>query len=128
MIDYILKFFKFKTCTHPNVETNKVLSYCPDCGKLIHINWYIIKCKCCGKKRVGILRGNKVIPLARFCTNCGTEEYIVEKIENLNYFNMNYAIAKKEEEITRLEHNYTETWVDESEIIESLHLLPQFLN
>ena len=128
MIDYILKFFKFKTCTHPNVETNKVLSYCHDCGKLIHINWYIIKCKCCGKKRVGILRGNKVIPLARFCTNCGTEEYIVEKIENLNYFNMNYAIAKKEEEITRLEHNYTETWVDESEIIESLHLLPQFLN
>ena len=128
MIDYILKFFGVKTCSHPNVETNKVLSYCPDCGKLIRINWYIIRCKCCGKKRIGILRGNKVIPLARFCTNCGTEEYIIEKIENLNYFNMNYAIAKKEEESIPYQHNYTETWIDEKDIIDSLQLLPQFLN
>ena len=128
MIDNILKIFGVKTCNHPNVETNKVLSYCPDCGKLIHINWYVIKCRCCGKKRIGILRGNKVVPLARFCTNCGTEDYIVEKIENLNYFNMNYAIAKKEEENIPYQHSYTETWVDEKDILDSLHLLPQFLN
>ena len=128
MIDLILKILRFRACSHPNVETNKVLSYCPDCGKLIHINWYIIRCKCCGKKRIGILRGNKAIPIARYCTNCGTEEYIVEKINSLNYFDMNYAIAKKEEEVVTPPQNCTESWVDETEIINSLRFLPQYLN
>lgn len=128
MIDLILKFLGIKACTHPNVETTKVLSYCPDCGKLIHINWYVIKCRCCGKRRIGILRGNKVVPLARFCTNCGTQEYNVEKIKNLNFFDMNFAIAKKEEENVPLSNDCTETWVDEKDIIDTLRCLPQYLN
>lgn len=128
MIDLILKYLGLKSCTHPNVETNKVLSYCPDCGKLIHINWYIIRCRCCGKKRIGIIRGNKIIPIARFCTNCGSEEYNVEKITNLNFFDMNYAIARKEEESNLPQHEFTESWIDEKDIIDSLRCLPQYLN
>ena len=128
MIELFLKFLGIKTCSHPNVETNKVLSYCPDCGKLIRINWYIVKCHCCGKKRIGIIRGNKVIPLSRFCTNCGDEEYNVEKINNINFFNMNYAVARKEEENTVPSHECTQTWVDENDILDSLRCLPQYLN
>lgn len=128
MIDFILKIFGIKTCTHANVDTTKEISYCPDCGKLIRINWYIIRCRCCGKKRIGILRGNKPAPLARFCTNCGTENYSIEKINNLNYFNMNFAIAKKEEENLTELHDYTTTWVEENEIIKNLKYLPQYLN
>lgn len=128
MINFILKILNFNRCTHPNVETATTLSYCPDCGKLIRINWYVVKCSCCGKKRIGIIRGNEIIPIAKFCTNCGTSEYEIEKIDSFNYFNMNYAIAKKEEENIIEKPEITESWVDEVEIINSLRFLPQHLN
>ncbi len=128
MLELLLKMLNLQSCTHPNVETNCVFSYCPDCGKLIHINWYIVRCSCCGKRRLGIIKNGKIIPVARFCTNCGTEEYIIEKLDNINYFNMNYAIAKKEEEKTPLHRAITETWVDEEEIIKKLKALPHNLS
>ena len=44
--------------------------------------------------------GTELIDNVKFCTNCGTDEYIVEKIDNVNFFNMICAIAKKEVETT----------------------------
>ena len=128
MLELILKFFNISRCTHPNVETSRNLSYCPDCGKLIRTNWYIIRCACCGKKRIGILRGGKVIPIAHYCTNCGTQEYDIEKITNLNYFDMNFAIAKKEEEKITPHPEVTQSWCEDVETIERLRLLPNHLN
>jgi len=128
MIKIIGKLLNINNCTHANVDTNKPFSYCPDCGKLIKINWYVIKCACCGKKRVGIFRGNKAVPFEKFCTNCGTEDYIVEKLEHCNYFDMNYAIAKKEEETGEIKQEFTETWVEEVEILKNILCLPHNLN
>ena len=128
MINKIFKYIKEKTCTHPNVETNKILSYCPDCGKLIHINWYIIRCKCCGKKRIGILQGKRIIPIAQFCTNCGSKEYIIEKINSLSYFDINFAVAIKEEENVKQQEELDQSWIDDSEILNNLRYLPQYLN
>lgn len=128
MLELLLKLLNLNKCTHAHVETNRTFSYCPDCGKLIHINWYVIRCSCCGKKRVGIFRNGNPVPIHKFCTNCGTEEYEIEKIENLNFFNMNYAIAKKEEENISVTKELTETWIDEDEIIKRLKYLPLNLN
>jgi len=77
---------------------------------------------------MGIFRGGKPVPVHKYCTNCGTEEYEIEKIENLNFFNMNYAIAKKEEEDFIVPPELTETWIDEVEIIRKLKCLPINLN
>jgi len=128
MLEMLLSILKLNFCTHSHVETNKAFSYCPDCGKLIHINWYVIRCACCGKKRIGIIKYGRPVPVAHFCTNCGSEEYEIEKIDNLNYFNMNYAVAKKEEEDIYPTKEVTETWVDEVEILKSLRYLPLHLN
>ena len=124
----IRKFLNLNKCTHANVDTNKPFSYCPDCGKLIKINWYVIRCACCGKKRVGIFRGDTAIPFEKFCTNCGSDEYVVEKLDKFNYFDMNYAIAKKEEETNEIKKEYTETWVEEVEILKNILCLPHNLN
>ncbi len=118
-----------KCCKHENVATTASLSYCPDCGKLIKINWYVLRCKCCNKKRIGLIRNDIIYPIARFCTNCGSEEYFVEKIDKLTYFDINYAVAKKEVEEDLQVINKTQIWVDDKdieEIILRLKLLPQF--
>ncbi len=128
MIRFLLKFLNFNKCTHENVEVSKPISYCPDCGKLIRTNWYIIRCACCGKKRIGILHNGKVLPIAKFCTNCGTQEFVTEKIENLNYFDLHFAIAKKEEEKITPHPEVTQTWCEEVNILENLRLLPRYLN
>jgi len=74
------------------------------------------------------LRGEKVLPIARFCTNCGVEEYEIEKLKNLNYFDINFAIAKKEEEKIPEKNNCTQTWCEEIDTLEKLRLLPSHLN
>ena len=86
MINLLLCLLNYTPCLclHRNVETTKTLSYCPDCGKLIRTNWYIIRCSCCGKKRIGLLKYGKIIPHTKFCTNCGTNEYEIEKLQNLS--------------------------------------------
>lgn len=128
MFDILLKFLNYSPCSHQNVETSKSLSYCPDCGKLIRTNWYIIRCSCCGKKRIGLLKYGKIVPIAKFCTNCGTNEYEIEKLPHLNYFDINFAIAKQEEEKNPEEHELTQTWCEEVEVLERLRLLPNHLN
>ncbi|MDD3593628.1 MAG: hypothetical protein PHX18_03270 [Candidatus Gastranaerophilales bacterium] len=125
----MLKLFRINQCTHPNVQTNRAMSYCPDCGELIKINWYIVKCKCCNKKRIGIVKDGKIIPLANYCSNCGSNEYILGRIENINYFDMNFAIAAKETEKNNRKYDTTQIWVDEKENTEEVHqlkLLPQY--
>ncbi len=119
----------YRKCNHENVATTANLSYCPDCGKLIKINWYVIRCKCCNKKRIGLIRNDIVYPIARYCTNCGSNEFFTEKIDKLTYFDINYAVAKKEVEEDLQVINKTQIWVDDKdieEIILRLKLLPQF--
>ena len=128
MLKDLFKIFNFKICTHPNVETSRSLSYCPDCGKLIRTNWYVIRCNCCGKKRIGFLKGGKILPVAKYCTNCGEHNYEIEKINNLNYFDISFAVAKKEEENVPQTQELTQTWCEEVEILEKLRLLPNYLN
>ena len=86
-----------KTCTHEKITPELEFGYCPDCGKLIKNEWYITRCSCCGVKVKAIVRNGEVVPQNHYCTNCGSEEYVTEKLDKINFVNINYAVLIKKE-------------------------------
>lgn len=124
---FLTNLFKFrKKCTHKNVAPNLDFAYCPDCGKAIKNTWYLTRCACCGVKLVSIEQDGEVFPKNKFCTNCGAHDFIVEKLENINIINVNYAVLIREE----VERNYnsrvtTQCWQEKTN--EQPKLLVQYL-
>jgi len=86
-----------KVCTHDKITPDMDFGYCPDCGKLIKNEWYITRCSCCGVKVRAIVRNGEVVPQNHYCTNCGSEEYVVEKLDKINFIDINYAVLMKKE-------------------------------
>lgn len=130
MFEEILNLVTKQKCRHPNVTTNHEISYCPDCGELIKINWYLIRCKRCNKKRMGVIKGGKIYPITKFCSNCGDSNYFIEKIKSINYFDISYAIVSKDiEEITQ-NHPDMQIWIDKEHKQEEkeIKLLPNLGN
>ena len=85
-----------KKCSHCNVMPNVEQAYCPDCGKLIRNDWYITRCACCGMKlKTMSTKNGKIIPQAHYCTNCGSSEFRVEKLEGLSFIDINFAVLVK---------------------------------
>ena len=115
---FLTNLFCFnKKCRHEKVAPNIDFGYCPDCGKAIRNNWYIARCACCGLKLVTIERDGIVTPQNKFCTNCGSHDYIIEKLENINVININYAVLIREE-IKKQESLYTTTqcWQEKTNV------------
>lgn len=83
------------TCTHDHVAIDAQYSYCPDCGELIENEWFITRCACCGIKQRAIIKNGEIIPEANFCHNCGGNEYIIEKLDRINFIDINYAVLVK---------------------------------
>ena len=104
----------FRGCQHDKISINSHGAYCPDCGKFVVVKWYIVRCACCGVKRVAYVDYNDNIkPEDRFCPNCGTEETIIEELDNINFVDINFAVHKKEvveQNITL--RNRTQFWTD----------------
>ena len=86
-----------KKCTHEKVTPDKERAYCPDCGKLVYNEWYIARCACCGVKLKAMLRNGEVVPQNHYCTNCGSDEYIIEKLPKINFIDINFAVLVKRE-------------------------------
>lgn len=87
----------FRGCTHSKVSVNSRGAYCPDCGKYVAVKWYIIRCACCGIKRVAYVDYNNNIKTEdKYCPNCGTSEVIIEELEKINFVDINFAVHKKE--------------------------------
>ena len=122
---YLFELFKFnKKCYHESVLPNLEMVYCPDCGKLIKNEWYIVRCACCGVKLVAKTQGDEVVPLNHFCANCGCEEYKIEKLDQINFINVNYAVLIKRE-VEMLSVNVTtQCW--QEKISEQPKLLVQY--
>ena len=93
---FLTELLKFhKKCSHHNVMPNVEQAYCPDCGKLIKNDWYITRCACCGRKLKTISKNGKIIPQSHYCTNCGSDSYLVEKLEALSFIDINFAVLVK---------------------------------
>ena len=111
----LMEFFKKnRNCSHPKVRPDVDFAYCPDCGQLIENQWYLVRCACCGVKLKGIIKNGEIIPEKHFCHNCGTKEYIVEKIDKINFVDISYAVLVK----AMIENNVkdiTQSWVTKTQ-------------
>lgn len=110
----ILEFFtKNKTCSHQSVRPDVDYAYCPDCGELVENQWYLVRCSCCGVKLKGILKNGEIIPEKHFCHNCGCKDYVVERINKINFIDISYAVLVKAI-VPNNNYAYTQSWVDTS--------------
>ena len=102
---------KNRNCTHHNVMPDVEFAYCPDCGELIENQWYLVRCACCGVKLRGIIKNGEIVPEKHFCHNCGTKDFVVEKIDKINFIDISYAVLVKAI-VENNNINYTQSWVD----------------
>ncbi len=99
-------FFK-KKCEHNKITPNMEQGYCPDCGKLIKNEWYIARCACCGVKIKAMCKNGVVMPQNHYCANCGAEEFITEKVEQINFIDINFAVLIKKEAEKEFQPKFT---------------------
>ncbi len=119
----LLEFFiKNKECKHAKVPPEKDITYCPDCGELIENRWFITRCGCCGVKLKSIIKNGEVIPEEHYCHNCGAKEYIVERVNKINFIDINYAVLVKTI-IKPTVEDLTQSWVDAEEVKQNKCLL-----
>ncbi len=123
LFDILFNFHK--KCLHEKITPNINHAYCPDCGKFVQNEWYITRCSCCGVKMKAMLHHNQIIPQYKFCHNCGSKEYTVEKINTINFIDINYAVLVKKEIEEELRFNSTQSWQEKND--EQPKLLTQYL-
>ena len=108
---FLTNLFNFKKkCTHEKITPDMDSGYCPDCGKLVKNEWYITRCACCGIKLKTNARNGEIIPQNQYCTNCGSKEYIVEKLEKINFIDINFAVLQKRVEENEFKVDTTLCW------------------
>lgn len=100
-----------KECMHQNVPIDVDLCYCPDCGELIENQWYLVRCASCGLKEMGTIKDGEIIPLTKYCHNCGGQDYYIEKLDKIDCININYAVLKRVVIKNEIQ-SYTQSWVD----------------
>lgn len=109
----ILELFN-KECKHEKFSADKEMGYCPDCGELIENQWYIMRCNCCGVKQKALYKRGKIVSADKFCSNCGARDFKAERIDKINFIDINYAVVIKN--VISSEHtNYTQCWVETTE-------------
>lgn len=101
-------------CSHKNALLHTESGYCPDCGQYLIKNYYLIRCSRCDIKRQAKLYWGEIQPVDKYCFNCGSVDYYIEKIDKVNFIDAQYAIYIKEiaDEMQNL-HPETQIWVDE---------------
>lgn len=120
----MLPMYKHK-CMHDKISPEVEKAYCPDCGKLIQNEWYIARCASCGVKIKVMVRNGEIIPQNHFCTNCGGHEFNVEKLEKINFIDINFAALVKKEVIETEYCKSTTCWQEKTH--EQPKLLIQYL-
>lgn len=112
-------------CTHDKIRPDVEQGYCPDCGKLIKNEWYITRCNCCGVKMKAMVKNGEIVPQEHFCSNCGGEDFTVEKIEKINFIDINFAVLVKKEVEEEKFCNTVKCWQERTN--EQPKLLVQYL-
>ena len=54
--------------------------------------------------------GADIAPGAAFCTNCGSKEFTVEKLDKINFIDINFAVLQKKVVEEDLKVNTTQCW------------------
>ena len=104
-------FRKKRVCRHTRVTPDAEFAYCPDCGELIENQWYLSRCACCGVKLKSVIRNNEIVPEERFCCNCGTRGHLIERLDKINFIDINFAVLVKATMPFGV-RNYTQSWIE----------------
>ena len=124
MENILIKFIKQKKkCSHKNALLHSNSGYCPDCGQFLVKNYYIVRCACCDIKREAKLSWGEIVPVEKFCSNCGSSDYYIEKLDSLNLIDAHYAVYLKEiaDELHTL-HPEAQIWVESDDKIKQIPL------
>ena len=96
-MNILISLLKNKTkCNHKKALLYTNQGYCPECGEYLVKNYYLIRCSRCDIKREAKISWGEVVPLNKFCCNCGCEEYYIEKLDKVNFIDAKYAVYLKE--------------------------------
>ena len=107
-------FLRKSTCAHTHALVNTNEGYCPECGAYVKKYFYIVRCSCCEVKREAKIYFGDVLPKEKFCTNCGSKEYYVQKLDTISFIDIPYAVHTKETvDVNFSSHENTQVWVDE---------------
>lgn len=110
-----IDFFKKEhACSHSKVPIDVDEAYCPDCGELIRNKWFLVRCSCCNIKRKAHIKYDEFIPDTNYCPNCGSTEFFVEELDDINFMNVNYAVFKKTV-ISQNSRITRQIWVEEDD-------------
>ena len=113
-----------RVCQHDKVTPEVDFAYCPDCGELIENQWFIMRCACCGVKVRAMIKNGEIVAEEKFCHNCGSSIYTVDKIDKINFIDVNYAVLVKKV-VTHERPDITQSWVDPTQKANEIRLLLQ---
>lgn len=119
-------FQKKQICAHEKITPDSIGNFCPDCGQEIILSWYILRCKCCSAKRQSNLIINSILPTEKFCSKCGSKEFVIEKQDKLNFYDYNYAVLIKEETAKISLKSKIQIWI-ENENSSANYLKPKLI-
>ncbi len=91
----VIEFFKPR-CRHTKVSAENDYAYCPECGELIRNVWYLLRCRCCNIKRKSHIEYKKIKPDSKYCLNCGSAEFYIQKLDKISFIDVPYTVLKKE--------------------------------
>lgn len=105
-------FSKYFSCAHRKALEDSFEGYCPECGVYLKKIFYIVRCKHCEIKREAQMRFEKIFPVEKFCTNCGGQEFYVERLEKISFTDIHFAIHTKEASVVGETKQATQVWVE----------------
>ena len=115
---------KNSVCQHDKITPDADFAYCPDCGELIENQWFIMRCACCGVKVKALIKNGEIIAQDKFCHNCGSQLYTIDRIDKINFIDVNYAVLIKKV-VTHERSDITQSWVDSTRKANDIRLLLQ---
>lgn len=101
-------------CAHTKITPDMEAGYCADCGEYIENHWYITRCKCCGIKQKTVIIKNSIMASTKFCKNCGSNIFIVQKLDRIGFVDINYAVVLKQI-IKDKRAFFVQSWVEPTE-------------
>lgn len=117
MKNILIKLIERKNkCSHKNALLTQNAGYCPDCGQYLVKNYYLVRCSRCDIKREAKIFWGEIVPKNKFCENCGSMEYYIEKIDSINFVDANYALYLKEiADELKILHPEAQIWVEKED-------------
>ena len=61
-----------------------------------------------------IIKNGVVMPQNHFCTNCGSKEFVEERLEKINFVDINFAVLKKTVVEACEPHVFTQCWEEKT--------------